>query len=177
MARFQELDKIKAQYQANLDLARQGSRLQQIGAQQSAVEALSRLVEQNKWQLSQKTIVAPADGVIFDTYFQEGEFVPASRPVASLLPASTLRIEFFVPARVMNRLKLGQKVLFSCNQCSRKDVAKISYISPEAEYIPPLVYNDANADKLVFRIKALIEDPSLYKPGQPVMVVIQYDEK
>lgn len=177
VAHFKELENVKAQYQANLDLANQGSRSQQIEAQQSAVDALNKLVEQNKWQLAQKTIIAPSDGVIFDTYYQEGEFVPASRAIASLLPTHALRVEFFVPARVMNRLQVGQKVRFSCHNCSKTELATINYISPEAEYIPPLVYSDANIDKLVFRIKALIETPSLYKPGQPVMVVVLYGEK
>ncbi len=58
----------------------------------------------------------------------------------------------------------------------KKNQATIRYISPKAEYIPPLVYSRENNDKLVFRVKASIEHPSQFKPGQPVCVYgIKYD--
>lgn len=175
IANEQELKQVKAQYQANLDLANQGSRSNQIKAQQSVVEAARALVAENQWQLAQKTVLSPTDGVIFDTYYQEGEFVPAQHPIASLLPSNAVRVEFFVPVRVANRLKLGQKISFACEQCSDHHLATIHYISPEAEYIPPLIYSEANTDKLVFRVKAAIAPPTSFKPGQPVTLVIQYD--
>ncbi len=178
IARHQELEQQKAQFLSNLDLANQGSRVNQVKAQQSSVDAALVELQQSQWQLAQKTLRAPADGEIFDTYYQQGEFVPAQHAIASLLPPDTLRIEFFVPMRVMNRLTIGQKVIFSCNDCTEEQVAIIRYISPEAQYVPPLVYSDANSDKLVFRIKARIESASTtFKPGQPVMVTIQYDKK
>lgn len=172
VSHLQEVEHQKEQYQANLALAQQGSRTSQIQAQQAAVENASASLRQSQWQLAQKTLTAAADGIIFDTYYLEGEYVPAQQPIASLLSASTLRIEFFVPVLVMNQLKIGQAVTFQCDGCNTSHQAVIRYISPQAEYIPPLVYSDNNVDKLVYRIKASV-NPSEFsslKPGQPVMV-------
>lgn len=177
VARYQELEQQKAQYQANLDLAKKGSRENQINAQKAAVEAAVAVLKQSQWQLAQKTLIAPADGLIFDTYYQQGEFVPAQHPIASLLSSKTMRVEFFVPVTIANKLHVGKDVVFSCERCAEENHAMIRYISPEAEYIPPLVYSHENRDKLVFRVKAMIEHPASFKPGEPVMVTVQYDKK
>lgn len=177
VARYQELEQQKAQYQANLDLAKKGSRDNQINAQKAAVDAAIAVLKQSQWQLAQKTLIAPADGLIFDTYYQQGEFVPAQHAIASLLSSNTMRVEFFVPVTMVNKLHVGKDVVFSCENCQEENHAMIRYISPEAEYIPPLVYGHENRDKLVFRVKAMIEHPALFKPGEPVMVTVQYDKK
>lgn len=176
IARHDELEYLKAQYIANLDLARQGARVEQIDAQRSMVASLVEKLAQSRWQLAQKSVYAPTDGVIFDTYFREGEFVPSQQPLASLLAPENIRIEFFVPVQSLARIKLGQKINFTCVGCREKNTAVIQYISSEAEYIPPLVYSDKNYSKLVYRIKAIIDRPMQFKPGQPVMVNVNSHE-
>ena len=172
LERYQELFYVKAQFQANLDLAKLGSRTSQIRAQKAKIAFLFSKQKEAEWVIAQKSFYAPADGVIFDTYFRLGEFVDANRPVAALLTPENIRIEFFVPADVLPRLSVGQNIAFDCDGCSKNSAAKIQYISPEAEYLPPLVYSRQNMDKLVFRIKASILAPELFKPGQPVVVTV-----
>ena len=170
--RYQELQQVKAQYQANLDLAHQGARPEQILAQRAQVKLILTKLEQAQWELSQKTMYAPAEGVIFDTYFRRNEFVAAQRPVLSLLTPYNTRIEFFVPLNGLAKLYVGKKIKFSCENCTDTKQAVISYISPEAEYVPPLVYSRDNSNKLVYRIKAMVPDPKEIMPGQPVMVFV-----
>lgn len=168
--RYTELTYVKAELEANLALAKEGSRTHEIQAQQAQVSALQAKLKQSEWELAQKTFYAPADGVIFDTYYRPGEFVDNGRPVAALLTPSNIRIEFFVPADGLAALHVGQKIAFECDGCAINNQASITYISPEAEYIPPLVYSRENKDKLVFRIKASIDHAENFKPGQPVVV-------
>lgn len=163
-------NELAAQYEANLKLAQLGSRIYQIKAQQSMVNSLSAKLNNAKWELSQKTIYAPADGVIFDTYYRKGEFIAAQQSVVSLLTPENIRIEFFVPLKYLSKIKVGQKITFDCEGCKKKNPAVIQYVSPEAEYLPPLVYSRENSSKLVFRIKASIMHPTQFKPGQPVVV-------
>lgn len=170
---YEEILHLKEQYQANLELAMQGSREEQINAQQAQINALIAKLNQAKWQLDQKSGYAPADGLIFDTYFIKGEFVPSQQAIASLLTPDNIRIEFFVPAIALHYLHVGGKITFNCEGCSENNQATIRYISPKAEYIPPLVYSNENADKLVFRVKASIHHPEQFKPGQPVVVSVQ----
>jgi HlyD family secretion protein len=51
-------------------------------------------------------------------------------------------------------------------------VGRISFISPHAEYTPPVIYNRENRSKLVFMIEVVF-DPNTaatLHPGQPVDV-------
>ena len=173
---YQESIYLKAQYEANLALAKLGSREDQIKAQQSQIAVLTSKMKQAKWELAQKSIYAPADGVIFDTYFRKGEFVAAQKPIAAVLAPENIRIEFFVPDVGLAALHVGKKITFSCDGCSKNNPAVIHYVSPEAEYVPPLVYSLDNRDKLVFRIKANISNPMNFKPGQPVVVTVSKNE-
>lgn len=173
----QQLQASKAQMIANLELAKLGARIEQIKAQEAKLEQAKLALRIGKWKSQQKVLTAPADGVIFDTYFQEGEFVVAERPIGVLLPMENVRIEFFVPASKLPRLTLNQTVYFTCDGCQQTQEASINYISPEAEYIPPLVYTRENSDKIVFRVKAKIKNPQLFKPGQPVLITGFTDAK
>ncbi len=171
VSRYQELVKNKAQYQANLNLAKQGSRIEQIRAQEAQIQALQVKLKEAIWQLGQKKLFAPAAGIIYDTYFREGEFVGSQQPVLSLLTPENVHIEFFIPVEQLGVLKIGQKVNFTCAGC-KPSQAIVNYISPEAEYLPPLVYSRENDAKLVFRIKANMMTFNQYKPGQPVTVYL-----
>ncbi|KTC66794.1 hemolysin D [Legionella birminghamensis] len=172
VAVYQEQVKLKEQYESNLRLARLGSREEQINAQKAQIASFTERLAVAQWQLEQKRLYAPADGLIFDTYYRKGEFVGTQKAVLSLLTPANVRIEFFVPVEVLSNLKIGQKIEFLCQGCTTRSQALISYISPEAQYVPPLVYSRENTDKLVFRIKADLSQFNEYKLGQPVTVFI-----
>ncbi len=172
IANLQEKQQLLKQYQANLELAKLGSREEQISAQKEQVKASEAKLNQAKWQLHQKQVYAPAEGFIFDTYYRVGEFVANEQAVLTLLPPKNVRVEFFVPVEELKNIYNGQKICFVCYGCHVKSNATINYISPEAQYMPPLVYSRDNADKIVFRIKAVLEQPGLFKPGQPVTVIL-----
>lgn len=173
VATMQAQQKQKEQYLADLKLAQMGDRDERILAQKAQVKTAEEKLADATWQLQQKTIKAPADGIIFDTYFRQDEFVASQQPVLSLLTPDNVRIEFFVPVTDLSKLKLGQTITFQCYGCETTSEARVSYISPEAQYIPPLVYSRENTEKLVFRIKAQLSTFNQYKPGQPVTVFLK----
>lgn len=171
-ANLEHEKQIQNQYEANLELAKLGGREDQIKAQKAQINSLSAKLKLAKWELAQKTVIAPSNGVIFDTYFRKGEFVGSQQPVVSLLAPENIRIEFFVPLNVAPQIHVGQKIQFTCEGCAANNSGIITYISPDAEFVPPLVYSRENYEKLVFRIKAQIANPQSFKPGQPVEVTI-----
>lgn len=173
IATLQQQTQLKEQYQANLALAKLGGREDQIKAQNAQITELTSKLNEAQWELAQKVINAPASGVIFDTYYRQGEFVAGQQPVLSLLTPNNIKIQFFVPLEYLAKIKVGQKITFDCDGCKPDNPGVISYISPDAEYIPPLVYSRENYSKLVFRIKARITNPTQFKPGQPVTVMLQ----
>jgi HlyD family secretion protein len=48
----------------------------------------------------------------------------------------------------------------------------VNFISPRAEYTPPVIYSQESRSKLVFMIEAVFDPPIAAKlhPGQPVDV-------
>lgn len=175
--RLVELHALKKQREAELDLAKMGARKYQIESKKERIKALLERSELAKWQLAQKTGYAPTSGIIFDTYYKQGEWVPAGSPVVALLAPENIKIDFYVPVSILPKLHTKQTLYFTCDGCATKNKAVIDYISPEAEYVPPLVYSRNNYDKLVYRIKATPEKPGLFKPGQPVTITgFKYDK-
>jgi len=168
-----KLEQLK-QLKANLAEAKQGRRVDIIQAQRANVKALEAKVSQAAWALQQKIIAAPVAATVFDTYFKKGEWVEPGKPVVSLLSPENIRVIFFVPESMLAKIHLRQKVAISCDQCKKAINATVSYISPEAEYTPPLIYSRESNYKLVFRIKAIPmpSDAMNLHPGQPVYVTI-----
>jgi HlyD family secretion protein len=167
--RFEEINALKKQKEYELEFAKLGARKDKIFAQTAKVKRVIARKDFIEWQLKQKSRYAPDAGVIADTYYVEGEWVPAGKPVAALQMPAYIWVDFFVPIKLLPKLHSGQIVSLSCAGCVPSK-AKIAYISPEAEYVPPLVYSRDNHDKLVFRVRAKPAKPSLFKPGQPVTV-------
>lgn len=69
------------------------------------------------------------------------------------------------------KLKAGNFVKVTLSGQAPLD-ARISYLSPQPEYTPPILYNRENRSKLVFMIEAVLEvgDARDLHPGQPVDV-------
>lgn len=161
------------QFQANLENAKQGGRVDQIEAQQQAVKNAQAQVEEAKWALSQKKVYAPTKGVVFDTYFEPGEYVGASQNVLSVLADEKKYIIFFLPESMLNKVKYGQLVKVDCDSCANTYTAKIDYISAQVEQTPPVIFSRDNNSKFVYQIKASPLDPQYFHPGQPVYVTLQ----
>jgi len=157
---------------ATLKTARLGGRSDLIAAAGTEVAAARERLRQARWQLEQKSQAAPAAGLVNDTYFTAGEFVPAAAPVVSLLPPEGILIRFFVPEPLVGKLAVGQQLAVSFDGAKKSYAAQINYISPQAEYTPPLIYSRDTRSKLVFMVKARPEAgaATLFHPGQPVDV-------
>jgi HlyD family secretion protein len=157
---------------ADLETARLGGRADEIKAIRAEVQAAAARVEQARWNLDQKVQSAPRQGLVFDTLFRLGEWVPAGRPVVVLLPPENIKVRFFVPEKVVGSLAVGEQVLVSFDGGGAPIAAMISYISPEAEYTPPVIYSSQSRAKLVFMVEAKPELGAADRlhPGQPVDV-------
>ena len=131
------------------------------GAQAALAQAALRL--------EQKSVAAPVSGMVQDTFFVEGEWVPAGRPVVSILPPGNVKARFYVPETVLASLQPGKALEIRCDGCPAALAAKVSFVSTQAEYTPPVLYSKESRTKLLFLVEARLEGASL-RPGQPVDV-------
>jgi HlyD family secretion protein len=164
-----------AEYDAQLRTARLTAREDQVRAAEFEVAAARAALAQAEWRLSQKSVAAPAAALVQDTLYVQGEWVPAGAPVVSLLPPANIKIRLFVPERDVGRIRVGDKVRVACDGCGEPVVASISYVSPQAEYTPPVIYSRETRTKLVFLVEArpAPADAARLKPGQPVDVTLE----
>ena len=159
--------------QNELATIRAGARPDEIRAAEAEAAATREALAQADWRLRQKSVVATVSGTVADTLFARGEWVPAGSPVVSLLPPANVKIRFFVPEAKLGAVAVGQKISFACDGCGTL-VGTVSFIAPQAEYTPPVIYSKDNRAKLVFLAEArpTAEDAPKLHPGQPVDVTL-----
>ncbi|HZM33698.1 MAG TPA: HlyD family efflux transporter periplasmic adaptor subunit [Burkholderiales bacterium] len=165
-----------AEVQAQLRTARLPlGREAELAAAQAEVAGARAALEQAEWRLSQKALAAPAAAVVQDTFFVEGEWVPAGRPVASLLPPGNLKARFYIPETLLSSVSPGKAVEIRCDGCPAPVAAKVSFVSSQAEYTPPVLYSKESRSKLVFLVEARLDpaDAANLRPGQPVDVSLK----
>ncbi len=169
--RDQNREKV-AQLQADLQTAQLGARSDQIAAAQANVRALEAALATAEWNLSQKRQTAPQAGLVFDTLFRVGEWVPAGRPVVALLPPANVKVRAFVPEPRIHALRPGERVQVIVDGAPAPLMGQISFISPQAEFTPPVIYSRENRRKLVFLVEVTFapQIAATLHPGQPVDV-------
>ena len=76
-------------------------------------------------------VAAPFDGVIVDFLKQQGEFVGPSDPTVCILAElSTLSVEFLVPRRHREGLKVGDEIEVHFVDSGRRVPGSVYFISP-----------------------------------------------
>ncbi len=178
-----QLDEAKSAYERDFGRVREAeaqlkSALQPLGregeleAAEAEIAAAKAALAQAAWRLEQKSVAAPVSGLVQDTFFVEGEWVPAGRPVASLLPPGNVKARFYVSEPLVNSIPIGRAVEIHCDGCGAPFTAKVTYVSSQAEYTPPVLYTREQRTKLMFLVEArpAPADGAKLRPGQPVDV-------
>jgi HlyD family secretion protein len=160
-----------------LQVAEMSARPAQIQAQESQVAGAGAAADEMRWRLDQKHVLAAQAGVIDDTLYRVGEWVPAGAPVVRMLPPANVKIRFFVPEPSLSAFPVGRAVTIRCDGCAAPVAATVTYVATEPEFTPPIIYSNDTRAKLVFMIEARPtagNDPHgpALRPGQPVEVVL-----
>jgi len=159
-----QLDNAQSTYYANVA---------QLAQANASIATSTASLAQSGWTKDQKIVSAPVDAIVFDTYYRLGEYTVANQAILSLLAPENIKAIFYVSEAVLGGLKLGGKVTVQCDGCTKAYSGTISFISPSAEYTPPVIYSNETNEKLVYRIEAEFKPQDAYNlhPGQPVTVM------
>jgi HlyD family secretion protein len=158
-----------------LQVAELSARPEQIRAQTAQVAASNAAADQARWRMDQKHVVAAQAGLVIDTLYREGEWVPPGAPVIKMLPPGNVKIRLFVPQSALSQLPIGHAVSIRCDGCAAALTGEVTYVATEPEFTPPIIYSNENRSKLVFMIEVhpAAEAGVALHPGQPVEVVLQ----
>ena len=163
----------EAEFKRQSELLRRGpASAQDYDRARSTRDQDRQRLTQAQWNLDQKKQSAPQSGLVYDTLFREGEWVAAGKPVVALLPPPNIKVRAFVPETRVGSIRYGDPVQVMVDGVAKPFVGKVSYISPRAEYTPPVIYSRESRQKLVFMVESVFdaEVSANLHPGQPVDV-------
>lgn len=165
---------------AKLDYSRAEKLLKRsVGSEKAADDAKAALrsaeakLNSAKTRLTRRSRASPVTGSVEEVYFRAGELVEPGRPIVSILPPGNVKVRFFVSQAVLPSIQIGDRVHIGCDGCRDDLFGKVSFISAQAEFTPPVIYSLEERARLVFRIEALPEEPEKLAIGQPVSVTLQ----
>jgi HlyD family secretion protein len=158
-----------------LEVSNLPAREEQVNAQGAQVEAARAAVSQAAWKLDQKHVLSTQAGLVVDTMYRVGEWVPAGSPVVRMLPPQNVKVRFFVPEPVAGGLKPGRAIGIHCDGCGADVPAVVTYVANDPEYTSPLIYSNETRAKLVFLVEARpsVDNAPRLRPGQPIGVTLR----
>ncbi len=159
-----------AELENRLRIAVLPARDDQVAAARQDADAARAAFAQAQSQLADRSVRAPAAGRVDRVYLRPGEFAAAGQPVVSVLPPENIKIIFFVPEPQLPQISVSAPVKLSCDGCADDLEARVSFVSSDTEFTPPIIYSDNERTKLVYRVEARPMRPQELKPGQPIRV-------
>jgi HlyD family secretion protein len=158
---------------AHADAARRLERIEsqqrkRTGGESEEIESLKAEVAQAEWKVMLKSAAAPVGGVVTETLYSKGDWVPAGAPVLSILPVDKIKVSFEVPLAVAAHLQHGRTVTLLCEKCDGPVQATITYVSPFATSESSM----GDAPELHYRVEArpIPSQAALLHPGQSITV-------
>jgi HlyD family secretion protein len=144
---------------AQLDKLVAGPRRQEIEAaraQRASAQAMVAAVEQ---QITDATVLAPADGVVTARIAEPGEILPPGATMAILTDLDRPWLTVWIDEPSLSRVTLGQSVTVRVDGSDQSFDGTVSFISPVAEFTPKNVQTPDERAKLVFRVKVQLANP------------------
>jgi len=126
----------------------------------------------SEWDLAQKRQTASEPGIVFDTLYRKGEWIAAGRPAVVLLPPRNIKVRAFVPQQTVAAIHQGDKAMVSVDGIKTPFSGTVIFVSPQAEYTPPVIYSRESRQKLVYMVELGFDQAATLQlhPGQPVDV-------
>ena len=159
------------QAKANLAVGNLPARPEEIKAAEGAVAQARASLDQARWRLAKRVIKAPAAGRVNDIIRNPGDVAGPQAPVVSMLPDGAVKLTLYLPEPALSSVKVGSMLDVYCDGCKLGLQARVSYVSPDPEFTPPVIYSLETRQKLVYLIEAKpVGEAAQLQPGQIVDV-------
>ncbi len=164
---------------AALDLAREGSRADQIGAARAEVRSAEAMLKGASADLGELAVLAAVNGVVLTRHADPGEVVPSGTPLVTIGEVARRWVRVYLPARLLARLPAGSAATVTVALAERGDRDSVSppvegrlgAVSSKAEFTPRAALTEEERADLLFASRVeLVNPPSTFRPGLPVTV-------
>jgi len=130
----------------------------QVLTADAAIEAAKAQVETIKTNLADAELTSPVDGRVLYRLVEPGELVGAGSRVLTLLKPTEAYMTIFLPTAQVGRVSVGSDARIVLDAAPQFAIpAKVSFISPEAQFTPKSIETQTEREKLMFRVKVKID--------------------
>jgi HlyD family secretion protein len=162
-----------------LELLREGFRQWQTEQARADVSRARTVLKQSESVAREAEIHAPADGVILHRMAEPGLLLGAGQPAVTMAFADRLYVRTFIPEAQLGRVRMGSAAEVSVDAFKgRTFPAKVTEISPDAEFTPKPVDTSRERVNLVYAAKVDLDAGwnAPLVPGQPADVRVKAQE-
>ena len=163
---------------ADLALAEEGPRQEDIAAARAQLRAEQEALAVARYRLQETGLIAPATGTVLTRAREVGAVVGAGSTVLTLSIADPVWVRTYVDEPDLGRIHPGMAAVVTTDSHPDKIYeGSIGFISPTAEFTPKAVETPALRTALVYRVRVHVTNPDNgLRQGMPVTVTIASDD-
>lgn len=133
-----------------------------IDAAEHALAAAEHQVDFYKVNIADNSLIAPKEGPIEYRVANVGEVLPAGGKVFTMLDASYVYMDIYLPTKEAGRVRIGSDARIVLDAYPEHVIpAKVVFVASQAQFTPKTVETRDERDKLMFRIRVRIDPQRL----------------
>jgi HlyD family secretion protein len=118
-------------------------------------------------RIDDATLTSPCRGRVLFRLTEKGEVLQPGGPALTIVNLEDVYMEIYLPAAQAGKIKIGTEGRLTVDHVPGKSAAaKVTFVSPEAQFTPKQVETKSERDKLMFRVK-------LQAPQELVQAIIE----
>ena len=156
---------------------------ERISQTQHALAAAEHDAGYFKVEIADNTLTAPKLGRIQYRLANLGEVLPAGGKVFTMLDFTEVYMDIYLPTQEAGKVKVGSDARIVLDAYPDHPIpAKVSFVASQAQFTPKTVETKTERDKLMFRIRARIDEERLrthidaIRSGLPGLAYIRWDQ-
>ncbi len=136
----------------------------QVTGAEATVDSMKATIARINADIEDSQLKAPRNGRVQYRVAEPGEVLPGGGKVLNMVDLSDVYMTFFLPETVAGRVALGDEVHIILDAVPQMVMpAKVSFVSSVAQFTPKTVETASERQKLMFRVKARIDEALLEK--------------
>lgn len=146
----------------------------QVKGAKSSVAATQATLDRIQSDIDDSELKAPRDGRIQYRLAQPGEVLAEGDKILNIIDLSDAYMNFFLPTEAAGQVALGSEVRIVLDSAPEHPIpARVSFVANQAQFTPKSVETASERQKLMFRVKARIDQkvlrqyPDYVKSGLP----------
>ncbi|GIK49819.1 MAG: glycoside hydrolase family 43 [Alphaproteobacteria bacterium] len=133
-----------------------------LSAAEADMDAAAADADRIREQIAEATLRAPKAGRVLYRLAEAGELIAAGGPVLTVLDLSDVYMTIFLPTREAGALGVGAEARLVLDAAEEEVLpARVSFVSPEAQFTPRQVETKSEREALMYRVRVRLSEEVL----------------